>query len=674
MTTPEIQPWRSRLERGALWACVLVGASYAAMGLKPWHTGVARALAKNKPPDLRDALPWGFWWGAVATVLVCAGLALSYHRWRPARPATMPVPRLTERPLRLLGWACLLAVLLAATAAHRWPRLSHSFWGDESLAMAAYVQDHYIASSAERKLGPLKLKKVPWVATWFGDWETGNNHYLFTVLSRASLERWRRWNHRARHEFSETAARVPAFAGGLGLLAAVALVGRRLGAPRAGLLGAALLAVHPWHLRYSTEARGYSLMGMFFCLSLWALIPALETGAWIAWMGFAGLQFLTLYSCKIALYPLVALNIMVAIALWRRPIAGQARPAGLVRWFVPNLLAGLVFLVLYAPCHPQALGGAAKIKQRGQTRFSPEWFLDMSSEAATGMPWRSFIPDSHVQISWMKYWLGRPETGGPLGTVVAVAALVGLLLALGVGMRRLWREARPAAWAVLSCGLGAVLMSLHLRYGLEFEILPWYGFFLAPVLCLLAALGAASPARWRWASMLALPVLLAAALWPLNRVMIQHPFENLRGAMEASRGRHESPYRKSRSRVYTCWLWRSSVLYDPRGNTQIRTLPMLNYAIREAETAKGDLYMIIGYPELARRLTPTVYQRVTSDPSFEKVAEFPAQVPRHTLAVYRYVPESRREAHHTPHASQLMARLSPRKIIQGAGLKSESMR
>lgn len=667
MTKPSLLQSRPKLELGALWTCALVGAAYAVIGLKPWQTGVARALANNRPPDLHDALPWGFWWAAVATAVVCAGLALTYQRWRLARPATMPIPRLAEPPMRLLGWAFLLAVLLAATAVHRWPRMSHSFWGDESLAMAAYVQDHYIASSAERKLGPLKLKKVPWTATWFGDWETGNNHYLFTVLSRASLDKWRRWNHRARHEFSETAARIPALAGGLGLLGAVALLGRRLGAPRAGLVGATLLAIHPWHLRYSTEARGYSLMGMFFCLALAALIPALETGAWFAWVVFAGSQFLTLYSCKIALYPLVALNIMVAVALWRRPVEGQARLAGMARWFVPNLLAGLLFIILYAPCHPQALGGAAKIKQRGQTSFSPEWLLDMASEAATGLPWRSFVPDSPVQISWMKYWLGRPETGGQFGFVAAVAAVVVLTLALVAGGRRLWREARPVAWAALACGLGAVLMSLHLRYGLEFEILPWYGFFLTPVFCLVAGCGAAGISRWRWVPMLALPAVFAAALWPMNQVMIRHPFENLRGAMEASRGQYESPYQKARSRVYTCWLWRSSVLYDPRGNTQIRTLPMLNYAIREAESAKGELYMIIGYPELARRITPTVYQRVTADPSFEKIAEFPAQVPRHTLSVYRYVPESRREAHQWPHATQHMARLSPWNAIQGAG-------
>ena len=623
--------------RWGLVGMAAAGIGYAALGTKPWHTGVARALEQKRPPDLADALPWGFWWAAVAAAVICGFLALTRPWWRSARPATFCVPRLSEPPMRRGVWPTVLAILLAVTAVHRWPRMSHSFWGDESLAVAAYVQDHYITPAADRKLGPMKMKKVPWTATWFGDRETGNNHYLFTVLCRWSLEKWRDWNHRPRHEFSEAAARMPALAGGLGMLVALAWLGKRLGAPRAGLLAAAMLALHPWHFRYCTEARGYSLMGFFLCLALGALVTAVETGSWLAWSGVAALQFLALYSCKIALYPLVLINGMVAVALRRRGVPGQSRLAGLARWGVANSLAALVFIALYAPCHPQAVGGATKIQQRGQTEFSAGWFLDVGSEALTGVPWRTLAPDSPVQISWSKYWQARPEVGGAAEAAAGALLLALLAVALALGARRLWRHCRPVAWAAAGTVLGGAAMAAHLRYGLKFEVLPWYLFFLSPSVALVAAVGVGGLPRWSVVAMAGLAVAQAVALWPMNHSMRMHPYEDLRGAMQASRGRHESPYRKRQSRVYTCWLWRSSVLYDPRSNTQIRTLPMLNYAIREAERAGGELYMIIGYPELAARITPTVYQRVTADPSFEKVASFPAQVPRHTLTVYRYV-------------------------------------
>lgn len=623
--------------RWALIAVALGAAGYAVIGMKPWHTRVAKMLESKKPPELADALPWGFWWAAVAAVVICGGLAATRPWWRSATPATLVVPRLGESPMRRALWLGLLGVLLAVTTVHRWPRMSHSLWGDESLALAAYVQDHYIAPAADRKLGPLRLKKIPWTATWYGDRETGNNHYLFTVLCRLSLDKWRDWNDRPRHEFSEVAARIPALAGGLGMLAALAWLGKRLGAPRAGLLAASLLALHPWHFRYCTEARGYSMMGCFLCLALGVLVAALETGSWMAWSGFAALQFLSLYSCKIALYPLVMINVLVAVALWRRHVPGQSRLAGLARWGVANSVAALVFIVMYAPCHPQAVGGSMKIQLRGQTQFSTGWFLDVGSEALTGVPWRTMAPDSPVQISWSKYWRATPETGGKLEALMGAMLLAALAMALGLGLWRMWRQCRPAAWGVTAFALGGVAMTMHLKYGLKFEVLPWYGFFLSPVLALVAAVGVGGVPRIPVVAMVGLAAVQAVALWPMNHSMRIHPYEDLRGAMQASRGRHEPPYRKKSSRVYTCWLWRSSVLYDPRGNTQIRTLPMLNYAIREAQRAGGELYMVIGYPELAARITPTVYQRVTADPSFQRVASFPAQVPRHSLTVYKYV-------------------------------------
>ncbi len=631
--------WMSSRALGLL---SLGAAVYLALGAKPWHAGVAEALAQGRTPALAQALPWGFWWGAAAVVLVSGGLALTHRWWWSAAPATLDVPRLSEPPMKALWWWAALCVVVAGTAAHRWPRLSHSLWGDESLALAAYIQDHYIVSNPERRLEPLKLKKVPWSETWFGDRETGNNHYLFSVLCRHSLDKWREWNGRKRHEFSEAAARAPAFAGGLAMLVAVAWLGRRLAGPRTGLLAAVLLAIHPWHLRYCTEARGYSLMGFFLCVSLGVLVVALETGAWSVWLGFAALGFLSIYSCKIAVYPLAMLNVIVAVALWRRGKSGAPRWQGLARWFVSNALAALVFIVLYAPCHPQAVGGATKIQKRGQTEYSTGWFLDMASEAGTGIPWRTFSPDSAVQVSWSKIWQARPEVGGHVGLVLGAAGLAALALVLAAGVRRMWRESRPAAWGAAAIVLGVVALSVHLKHGLKFEILPWYMFFTTPALCLVAAIGAAG-LPWRRLVLVGVPLLYAAAVLPLNRAMIRHPYEDLRGAMEITRGRHESPYRKAPSRVYTCWLWRSSALYDPRGNSRIRTLPMLNYAIRETRRAKGELYMIIGYPELSARITPAVYKRVTGDASFEKIAEFPAQVPRHTLMVYRYVPRDGRD-------------------------------
>ncbi len=639
-------PSLSSLRRNAI-VLVLTGVAaasgvYLAIGTKPWHTGVAAAVAEKKVPAVWDSMLWGWWWAAWAVLFITLGLVLTRCWWAGSPVVRVPVPKLGERPLGRRVWWGLLAVLMVATGIDRWPRMNHSLWGDESMAVLEYVQGHYIKARADDPQGPLKFRRVTWKETVFGDRQMGNNHYLFSQLSRLSVERWRRWRKGERHEFSEAAIRLPAFAGGLALLAALAGVGWRLGAPRAGLLAAVLMALHPWHVRYCTEARGYSLMGLFFCLALMLLITALESGAWWAWAMFATSQFLALYSCKIAVYPLALLNVFVAIALWRCGGGSVAeRFRGLGRWLVVNAVSAVVFLVLYAPCHAQAVAAVEKIRGRGLNDLSFEWVRDMASEALTGIPWRTLTPDNPVQVTWSKIWRGAEGMGGVSGQCLGALGFAGILAAVAFGGARLWRRCRPAAWAGLAVLISAVASMLHFHEVLKVELLPWYWFFLTPVLCLAAAFGAMA-AGGRACGLVAVGLVAAFGLAtaPLSRRMTGIPFEDFRSAVAASRGRHEDPNQRARSRIHTCWLWRSSLLYDPRADTRLRTLPMLNQRIRAARRAGGELYVIIGYPSLSARLTPTVYERVTTSPQFEKVADFPAQVPRHTLTVYRYVPEA----------------------------------
>jgi hypothetical protein len=609
------------------------------VGTKPWHTGVAKAVAAKKVPPVWDSMLWGWWWAAWAVLAIALGLLATRRWWGDAEPATLVVPKLGEKPVAAWVWWGTLVLLLVGTLVHRWPRMQHSLWGDESMAAAEYIQGHYIKAAADAPLGPLKFRRVTWLETVFGDRQMGNNHYLFTQLARLSVDRWRKWGGHARHEFSEAAIRLPALVGGLGLLVALAWLGRQLGAPRAGLVAAFLMALHPWHLRYCTEARGYSLMGLFLCLTLGSLITALGSGTWLAWSLFAAAQFLTLYSCKIALYPLVALNLAVAVALWRASRGtGAERLRGLGRWFAVNVVSAMVFLLLYAPCHAQAVAAVGKIRQRGLNDLSWPWLRDMLSEALTGTPWKALEPDNPVQVAWSKILQGTVATGGPAGQWAGVAGYILVAAATFWGVRRVWRECRPAAWVVLGFFGAAAVSAIHFHEVLEVELLPWYWFFLTPVLCLVAAIGATAVSdRWRVAAAAGLVIFFGLATFPLQRLMVEVPYEDFRSAVAASRGRHEEPIRRPGTRVYTCWLWRSSQLYDPRADTQVRTLPMLNQRIRAARRAGAELYVVIGYPWLSASLTPSVYERVTNSAMFQKVADFPAQVPRHTLTVYRYV-------------------------------------
>jgi len=266
-------------------------------------------------------------------------------------------------------------------------------------------------------------------------------------------------------------------------------------------------------------------------------VPALETGIWLAWSAFAAAQFFTLYSCKIAVYPLALLNVAVTVALWRN---GRGRPAdrvrGLGRWFVVNAASATVFLLLHAPCHAQAVAAVEKVRPRGLNELSWKWLRDMLSEALTGIPWNTLTPDNPIQVTWAKLWQGRAATGGAPGQWAGAIGFAAMGLAIGWGGARLWSRCRPAAWAALAF-LGAAGVSvLHFHELLKVELLPWYWFFLAPPLCLTAAVGVtAVPGRARLPAMAGLAVFFGLATAPLQRLMVTVPYEDFRSPRPSPR-------------------------------------------------------------------------------------------------------------------------------------------
>lgn len=73
-------------------------------------------------------------------------------------------------------------------------------------------------------------------------------------------------------------------------------IGRILWTGREGLMGAFLLAVNPYHIRYSQEARYYGLMVFLALLSLIFLLKALQRNEKGPWIGFVLCTSLSLYN------------------------------------------------------------------------------------------------------------------------------------------------------------------------------------------------------------------------------------------------------------------------------------------------------------------------------------------------------------------------------------------
>lgn len=139
--------------------------------------------------------------------------------------------------------------------------------------------------------------------------------------------------------------RLPSLIAGTLTIPLTFFVGRRAMSEAVGLIAAAIVALSPFMVYFSTEARGYALAIAFLLAATLALLRAIDSGGRGWWVGYAAFSALAMYSHYTAAFPLIA---QLAWALWAFPGAR-----------VPALLANLGALVLYLPWTAGALDDRA---------------------------------------------------------------------------------------------------------------------------------------------------------------------------------------------------------------------------------------------------------------------------------------------------------------------------
>ena len=82
---------------------------------------------------------------------------------------------------------------------------------------------------------------------------------------------------------TEYALRFPSALLGLLALPLVFVWGRRLFGLSIALLATLLMALNPYHLWYSQEAKMYALLVVVAMLAMWAFVQAIERGKWWRW-------------------------------------------------------------------------------------------------------------------------------------------------------------------------------------------------------------------------------------------------------------------------------------------------------------------------------------------------------------------------------------------------------
>ncbi len=273
-----------------------------------------------------------------------------------------------------------------------------------------------------------------------------NNHILHTVLVKGMIGLF---------GLSVEVVRFPAFVAGVAMVPLTFLVARRWYGAHGALTAAALVAVSAPLVLYSTNARGYTLIGAAMLAGLLAVRTALEQGDRRGWVTWALALAAGAAVNPSMLYPAGG---MVAWAMLEmtRARAGTAPWRAFFGWSAAGAaLAGLWYL--------------PAIKVSG-------WASIVANDYVTPLSWGAFGAAAWRFLGQVGAWAAR---GWPVG----LGALAGVLIVLGLTRRgvvsreRLPLLAMMAAWAF-------VLLVLMRRPPF---LRVWL--FLLPILAITAAAG-----------------------------------------------------------------------------------------------------------------------------------------------------------------------------------------
>jgi hypothetical protein len=457
-------------------------------------------------------------WAAAVNAGLLLLLLASSALW--ARDETAPLAQSATARVRIPGTAiALLLVACALAGALRWNLAHGGVWWDEAWSVRHAILGAHEPDPDEP--GRLRFEPVPWTNTLFY-YRKPTNHVLYSVTARASIGAWRVAAGAGPEAWDEFALRFPAFAAALLSVLLLGLLVHDLGFPRAAPGAAFLLAIHPWHVRFGADGRGYSFMVLFAIVAAWCLLHGLRDGRWRWWLGYGSAQLALLWTHPLSVYFPLALGAAGAVGLWLGPGSREDRLVRLARLLVVNALAAMAFLQVMAPNLAQA---AALYEEWRKVEADPgtvgrRVWLYLATGLAQNYP-RS--PDETLPTL-------RSIWGGALWTRGIVFGLLPGLAALG--FVRAGRQ--PGAARVVVIGLcAAVPIALLHRSVSEFLLIERFVIYgLVPVATLVAIgaetlVAAIVPRRFGRA---AVPIGLAAALaayqafvLPQTRVLLDRP-------------------------------------------------------------------------------------------------------------------------------------------------------
>jgi hypothetical protein len=588
---------------------VLAGATAIALLVttKPW---VAVTEIRGKTDTLDYVRIYGWIAGAINVVLL-ACLAILCPWWARLRELT-PAASVERSAAPRWFWP-LVIVAMATTFFYSLPRMTHGFWDDEELNVRTTLWGKF---KPNKKTGEVEFVRFDWLETVYGYSKGPNTHTLFSILSRACEEAWKLVAKPKGFPLVEWPFRVPALIFGVLAVAAFAWLLRDFGMPATGVAAAWLLAVHPWSIRYASEARGYSFVIFIVPVLFVFWRRAMVIGSWRWWSAYALAEFSLFYCYPGSAFILIMLNLLTLGLLAAAPGCAEPRLAQIGRWFCVNALAAVLTLQFMLPLYPQARLYFDFVSSQGFVS-GWQWVRNTVAYMIGGAPWtKSGEP-------WVGYpeWLARYVENPVL--FMGVASLAITLIALGA-FRLLWRSWPSATFVFVMAICPPITFTV--AFFRKFLLYENYVIYSLPgvIVCAAAGLTLVASLLTKLSGKKAVGLIFAGCLVlgdflytnSFRQWLVKNPLQQIRESVIYSRGTLD-PAAAEQKTIRTGSFCIPPYLYDAHME-RLDSAGGFIAALQRSDREGAPLFVNIGMPWAAREYSPQMWALFNNRDLFEE--------------------------------------------------------
>ena len=579
------------------------------MAPKPWVV-VSQIDGKM---DTRDYVQIYGWIAGAINIVLFGVLAAICPWWTRSSLSARKSPLATLNfPTPRWFWP-LVILAMAMTLFYSLPRMNHGFWDDEELNVRTTLYGKF---KPDRKTGEIVFKRFDWVETVYGYSRGPNSHTLFSIASRACADAWNSLASPHGFPLVEWPFRVPALVFGLLAVAAMAWLLKEFGLPDAGVVSAFLLAIHPWSIRYASEARGYSLVVFLVPVLFVFWRRAMLTGRWKWWGALAATQFSLIYCYPGAMFVLIVLNLITLALIATGRDCAEPRITQSGRWFCVNVLAAILTFQLMLPLYPQAKQYFDFVSSQGFVS-GWSWVRNTVCFMIGGAPWtKSGEP-----------WAGYPEclaryVENPILFIVVASCAIALIFFGAIHLlRRGWAS---AVFVVVMAVCPPI--TFVFAYFRKFLLYENYVIYSLPGVIVCAATGLtlviARAQRLPKGKVVAFATASCAILGyflytnPFRQWVVRHPLQQIRESVIYCRGTLD-PSISGPKTVRTASFCIPPYLYDAHMERLDSTAAFIS-ALRRADEEGVPLLLNIGMPWAARQYSPQMWSLFTNRELFEE--------------------------------------------------------